>query len=264
VLTTVFIFIFGLCIGSFLTVVVYRVPRKISVVNPIRSFCPDSETTLSWWENIPLISYAILRGKSRYSNHPIPGKYPLIEIVCGFSALASYARYGASPTAVVVFALLAALIAITWIDLEFLIIPNVISFPGMTIGLLLGIASQYTSWFGFPITQGAFDSLLGFLVGGGFFYIIGVGYYICTKRVGLGGGDIKLMGMTGAILGINSVIPTVLVGSIAGVVVGIMTIILKGGSRHSEIPFGPWLALGAAVYMFSDPNLFAVYALRAY
>jgi leader peptidase (prepilin peptidase)/N-methyltransferase len=229
----------------------------------MRSFCTESDEQLAWWENIPLLSYILLRGKSRHSGKPISGKYPLIEALTALVAVGTFIKFGLTPTGIVVFALAAALIAITWIDLEFLIIPNVISYPGMTLGLLLGILSQYTGWFTFPITQSAVDSLMGFLVGGGFFFVVGQGYYLATKRVGLGGGDIKLMGMTGAFLGIGSILPTILIGSVAGVIVGVFTIIISGGGRHSEIPFGPWLSLGAAVYMFADPTSmpFAIFAL---
>lgn len=252
----IFITLFGLCIGSFLTVVVYRVPRKLSVVTPMRSFCPQSDRTLTWWENIPVLSYLILGGKSRYTKNPIPFRYPLIEMMTGAFCIGTYFRFGLTPTSVIIFCLLCSLVAITFIDLEFLIIPNVISFPGMTIGLLLGICAQYTNWLQAPLTQGALDSLLGFLIGGGFFYAVGAGYYLLTKRVGLGGGDIKLLGMTGAILGVNSVIPTILAGSLIGVVVGVLSIVLKGGGRHSEIPFGPWLSLGTILYIFGGAQLF--------
>lgn len=255
--TAIFVFLFGLCIGSFLTAVVYRVPRKISLLNPKRSFCTKSNTQLAWWENIPLLSYLFLGGVSRHSGEKISGKYPLIEFITGMLAVASYAKYGATPTALVVFALAATLIAITWIDLEFMIIPDVISFPGMIIGFILSITSQYNpEMFQHPITQSAWETLLGFLIGAGFFYVIGNAYYFFTKRHGLGGGDVKLMGMTGAILGYNSILPTIMIGSIAGSVVGIATILISGGGRHSEIPFGPWLSLGAAVYLFADPSLF--------
>lgn len=252
----IFILVLGLCIGSFLTVVVYRVPRKISVITPMRSFCPQSDKKLTWWENIPVISYLILGGKSRYTKKAIPFRYPLIEMMTAAFAVATYFRFGLSPTALVIFCLVCSLIAITFIDLEFLIIPNVISFPGMTFGLLLGIAAQYTDWFQAPITESAFDSLLGFLIGGGFFYAVGTGYYLVTKRVGLGGGDIKLLAMTGAILGVNSVIPTILSGSMIGVVVGLLSMFIKGGNRHSEIPFGPWLSVGTVLYIYGGAELF--------
>lgn len=252
----IYIVLFSLCIGSFLTVVVYRVPRKLSIVTPARSFCPQSDKKLTWWENIPVLSYLILGGKSRYTKKAIPFKYPLIEMMTAAFGIATYFRFGLTPTGVIIFCFVCSLIAITFIDLEFLIIPNVISFPGMIFGLLLGICAQYTNYIQLPLTQSAMDSLLGFLCGGGSFYLIGTGYLLATKREGLGGGDVKLLGMTGAILGINSVLPTILSGSLIGAVVGILSIFIKGGDRHSEIPFGPWLSLGAILYIYGGVELF--------
>lgn len=242
----------GLLIGSFLNVCIYRIPRKLSIVSPYRSFCPACQRQLQSWHNIPLVSWLLLRGRCGYCKHPISGQYPLVELVSAGLAFLSVLRFGASPTGILVYALCATLLVITFIDLEFKIIPNVISFPGMTFGLLLGIVSQYTQWFTFPITQSAADSLFGFLAGGGFFYAISLIYYLVAKRVGLGGGDIKLLGMTGAILGLSSVAPTIFAGSLAGAVVGISLIAIKGGGRHTEIPFGPWLSLGALIYIFAD------------
>ncbi|MCB0321325.1 MAG: prepilin peptidase [Bdellovibrionales bacterium] len=251
-MTIVLLLLFGLCIGSFLNVVIYRVPRKLSVTTPRRSFCTSCERTLLWWENIPVLSWLVLRGKCKECKSPISGRYPFVEVLTGFAAFASYLHFGPTPTALIVFAITASLIAITFIDLDFKIIPNVISFPGMTLGLLLGILSQYTGYFTEPVTQSAWDSLTGFLCGGGFFYVVGLLYYAFTKRVGLGGGDIKLLAYTGAALGVDSVIPTIFAGSLVGAVVGVVTVLIKGGGRHTEIPFGPWLSLGAIIYMFFD------------
>lgn len=133
----------------------------------------------------------------------------------------------------------------------------------MTIGLILGIVSQYTDLFRCrpfqalcPVTQDAYDSLLGFAIGGGFFWSIGWIYFLFTKKEGLGFGDVKLMAMTGAILGIQSIIPTVILGSLSGAIIGIMVMVATGGGRHTEIPFGPWLALGTVIYIFFDPAFF--------
>lgn len=249
----------SLCIGSFLNVCIYRVPRRLSVIKPARSFCPACRAQLTTFENIPLLSWLLLRGRCRSCRAPISGQYPLVESASAIAALAAYFHFGLTLTALVVYLLCAALIVISFIDLEFKIIPDVISFPGMTLGLILGILSQYTSLFSWPVTESALDSLLGFLVGGGFFYLVGVLYYACTKRVGLGGGDIKLMGLTGAVLGIQSIWPTIFLGSTIGAAVGIAAVVIRGGSRHTEIPFGPWLSLGALIYMFANPDTFRLF-----
>ncbi len=255
----IFIGLFGLFIGSFLNVCIYRVPRKLSVNRPVRSFCPSCDKSLLWWHNVPVISWVLLRGKCHFCKASISGQYPLVELLSVAAALASYVHFQLTPTAFVIYVLTATLIVITFIDLEFKIIPNVISFPGMIIGLCLGILSQFTGWFAYPVTQSAIDSLLGFLVGGGFFYVISIFYYAVSKRVGLGGGDIKLLAMTGAILGIASVPTTIFAGSLLGAVVGVLTIIIRGGGRHTEIPFGPWLALGVIVHIFTDLPFFRIF-----
>ncbi len=249
--------VFGLCIGSFLNVVIYRLPRKLSVSFPRRSFCPGCQMMIQWYDNLPVLSWILLRGKCRGCKTKISPQYPVVEALSALAAIETVIRFDVTPTAFVIYALVAALIAITFIDLEHKIIPNLISFPGMTLGLLLGIASQYTHAFQSPpITRDALDSLLGFIVGGGFFHVIGAVYYLFTKRVGLGGGDIKLMAMTGAILGWESVPTTIFMGSLIGSVVGIGMMVVRGGGRHIEIPFGPWLSLGAIIYIFSDIRWF--------
>ena len=247
---------FGLIIGSFLNVCIYRVPRKLSVVSPARSYCPPCERQLTALENIPIISWIVLGGKCKTCKTSISGQYPLVEALSALAAAESYLHFGFTPTGAVIYALTAALIVITFIDFEFKIIPNVISYPGITIGLIIGAVSQFTGWFDFPISQSAWDSLLGMYAGGGFFWVIGEIYYRVTKTVGLGGGDVKLMGMTGAVLGLQSVASTIFLGSLLGSVVGIAMILFRGGSRKSEIPFGPWLSLGAILYVFTGVDFF--------
>ncbi len=206
--------LFGLLIGSFLNVCIYRVPRGLSVVSPARSFCPACKTQLRFFENFPILSWIVQNGKCRTCKVQISGQYPFVEALSAIATAATYIQFGLNPTSVVLFLLIETLIVISFIDLEFKIIPNVISFPGITLGLFLGIASQYSGHFSWPLTQSAFDSLVGMYAGGGFFYLIGWVYFYFTKQVGLGGGDVKLMGMTGAILGWQSVAPTIFLGSL--------------------------------------------------
>lgn len=248
--------IFGLVIGSFLNVCIYRVPRKLKVNNPRRSFCTSCNAQLHWYENVPVFAWLIQRGRCRHCQAPISGRYPLVELLSALAMVASYVYYGLTPTAAVVYAITAALIVISFIDLDFKIIPNVISLPGICIGLGLGLIGEIAPVFHPPITTGILDSVIGMLAGGGFFFIIGEAYYLCTKSDGLGGGDIKLMGMTGAVLGWQSVAPTIFVGSLCGAVVGIFLIVFRGGNRKLEIPFGPWLSLGALSYLFTDIPFF--------
>lgn len=250
------VIIFGLIIGSFLNVAIHRVPRKMSVSHPARSICPNCERQLTCWENIPVLSWILLFGKCKGCKAPISGRYPLVEILSGIAAAACYIRFGLNPTGILLYIFTVTLIVTTFIDFEFRIIPNVISFPGMTIGLVLGIVSQYTGIFELPITQSALQSLLGFLCGGGFFWAIGEVYYRLYGRVGLGGGDIKLTAMIGAILGVKAIIPTIFAGSLVGAVVGVAMMLLQGTGRKTEIAFGPWLATGALLFIFADIEIF--------
>ena len=250
--------LFGLLIGSFLNVCIYRVPRKLSVAVPPRSYCPSCNRQLSALENLPLLSWIFLGAKCRTCSAPISGQYPLVEMLSAIGAVACYIRFGLTPTAVLIYAITAALIVITFIDFEFKIIPNVISYPGITIGLLSGALNQYIQLFDFPISPSAWDSLIGMYAGGGFFWVIGEVYYRMTDTVGLGGGDVKLMGMTGALLGWESVAPTIFVGSLLGSIIGIGIIIFRGGHRRTEIPFGPWLAAGTLIYIFNDIPWFRI------
>ena len=243
-------------IGSYLNVCIYRVPRKTSVFHPARSFCPKCETQLKWNDNIPVLSWLLLGGKCRYCKDVISGRYPFVEVLSVIAGLLSYFKFGLTPTGILIYFFTITLLVITFIDLDFKIIPDIISLPGTTIGFIIGCIQEVNPIFSRPITSGGFDTLLGFLVGAGTFYVIGYIYYFMTKRWGLGGGDIKLLGFSGALLGWKSVIPTIFAGSLFGAFFGIAVLYLKGGGRHSEIPFGPWLALGILLYVFVDLPFF--------
>jgi len=244
-------------IGSFLNVAIYRVPRKLSVTKPRRSFCPKCQAQLTWYDNIPVISWLILLGgKCRSCKTKISGRYPLVELLSAVAAAATYIQYGFTPTGLIIYLVTATLIVISFIDFDFKIIPNVISLPGIVIGLLLGVVSHFTGWFDPKVTQGIDDSIIGLLAGGGFFFVVSELYFRATKREGLGGGDIKLLAMLGAILGWRCVAPTIFVGSFIGAIVGLLIMFFKGADRQLEIPFGPWLSLGTLIYLFTDYNLF--------
>jgi len=251
-----FIFLFGLQIGSFLNVLIYRLPRKISIIDPVRSACPNCKAQISWYDNIPVLSWIILRGKCRKCGAGISFVYPLIEFLSGVLALACYLHFGLNGTAVVCYLFLATLLAITIIDLQFMIIPDKINKPGMVIGLVIGVLNEFTHTFDAPITNGALDSVLGGLLGYGLLYFIAWAYFKSSGTAGLGGGDIKLMGFTGTLLGVNSIFPSLLIASLSGVIIGVTTLLISRKGLKTEIPFGPWLALGIACHMFGlDPIL---------
>src|SRR4030043_317985 len=241
--------IFGAILGSFLNVCIYRLPKEESIVWP-GSHCPHCKNSIKFYDNIPLISYLLLRGKCRYCKGPISAQYPLVEGITALSSLVLFMRFGPSLAYITYFAFVAALMVITVIDLYHQIIPDVISLPGIGVGLLASlIISQITF----------FNSLIGVLLGGGSLFLVATLYQWLFKREGMGGGDVKLLAMIGAFLGWKAVILTILLGSLVGSITGIIIIILKGKDFKYAIPFGPFLSLGAVISLFYGENIIRWY-----
>lgn len=245
----VIIFIFGLIVGSFLNVCIYRLPRNMSIIRP-SSACPSCNTPIKPWDNIPVLSYIFLRGKCRKCGERISIRYPLIELLNGFFYLAVFQFFGMGWHLPVLFALASAMIVITFIDLDFQVIPDVITLPGIIIGLfsasflLPDPFSLQSSALSLPVV-GFKNSIIGLLLGGGLFYLI-----VVLSRGGMGGGDIKMMAMVGAFMGWKAVFLTTFIGSLTGSIVGISLMVFKGKGRKTKIPFGPFLALGSVITLF--------------
>jgi leader peptidase (prepilin peptidase)/N-methyltransferase len=230
----------GLLIGSFLNVVIARVPEGRSLLRP-GSACPGCGTAIAWHDNVPLVSFAALRGRCRACGMSIPWRYPLVEAVTGALFGAAGFAFGITPWAFVSAALLAALVAITMIDLERQIIPDVISLPGILAGLLANLATGHVSWL---------ESLLGIVLGGGVFWAIAVAGSWWSGQEAMGGGDIKLAAMLGAFLGWKVLLLSLFVSAVGG---GILAAALMGTGlrgRKDPLPFGPFLAAGGAVALF--------------
>jgi leader peptidase (prepilin peptidase)/N-methyltransferase len=238
-----FSFILGLAIGSFLNVVIHRVPLGMSISHP-PSRCPKCKTPIRWYWNIPLVSWLALRGRCAKCRTPISVRYPLVELLTGFLALAVELRYGVTGWALFQFAFVAALVAITFIDLDHMIIPDVISLPGIAVGL----AGQAL----LPEGQ-LIPALIAVVVGGGGFLLIAWVHEKLRGVEGLGGGDIKLLGMIGAFTSPLAILQTILVGSLVGSIVGIAYLSASGKGSQARIPFGPFLAFGAlTAVLFPD------------
>jgi len=237
--------IFGAIVGSFLNVCIYRLPKEESIVWP-GSHCIHCKKPIKFYDNIPLISYLLLRGKCRYCKGPISTQYPLIEGITAFSSLVLLMRFGLSLTYITYFAFVAALIVITVIDLYHQIIPDVISLPGIGVGLLASLIIHQITFL---------DSLVGTLLGGGSLFLVATLYQWLFKREGMGGGDVKLLAMIGAFLGWKAVILTILLGSLIGSIIGIIIMVLKGKDFKYAIPFGPFLSLGAVIALFYGPSI---------
>jgi leader peptidase (prepilin peptidase)/N-methyltransferase len=248
-LTEFLIFVFGICIGSFLNVCIYRLPESKSIVHP-RSMCPRCGTLIASYDNIPILSYMVLRGKCRYCGARISLRYPVIECISGIFAVGVFLKYGLSFEALIYFTFIATLLVITFIDIDHQIIPDVISLPGIPI--------FFAASFALPdITL--VESILGVLIGGGSLWIVAQLYYVLTRKEGMGGGDIKLLAMMGAIIGWKGVLFTIFVASAIGTVVGILVMLKTRTSMKLKVPFGPFLAIGAIAYIFLGPQLMAWY-----
>ncbi len=236
----VMVFVLGCCIGSFLNVLIYRLPQKQSLVLP-GSHCPQCGEDIAFYDNIPLLSYLILRGRCRHCRAWISPRYPMVEAMAGLLALALFRRYGMEPQFFIEFVFVVMLLAIAFIDLDTFLIPNVLSLSGLVLGLLTSFLSIRLTWI---------DSVLGVVIGGGFLYLIAIGYQYLRHQDGLGGGDIKLLGMIGAFLGVPGVVLTVIVASVVGAAVGLIAMHRSGEGMKTMLPFGPFLSLGALVYTF--------------
>jgi len=227
--------VFGLIIGSFLNVVIARVPARKSLWKP-RSACPGCDAAIAWHDNVPLLSFVALRGRCRRCGMTIPWRYPIVEGTTSALFAFAYWQFGPTTDFVTAAVLLSILIAITSIDLQHQIIPDVISLPGIVAGVVANLASARVPWI---------DSILGIVIGGGTFLVI-----ILASGGGMGGGDMKLGALLGAFLGWKVVLLTIFIAVILGGALAVALIASGLRGRKDPIPFGPFLAAGGAVSLF--------------
>lgn len=246
------IFALGLIVGSFLNVCIYRIPLELSIVWP-GSACPKCQRPIRAIENVPILSYLALRGKCRGCGQRISLIYPAVELLNGLMYLAVLYRFGLGWHLPVYLALMSSLIVITFIDLEHQIIPDRFTLGGLPIALIAAalvlpdpfLRSQILGW-----KQALGGAALGF----GLFFAIAV-----LSGGGMGGGDIKLMALVGALAGWKGVLLTTFIGSLVGSVVGGFLIAFKGGGRKTKVPFGPFLALGLLATLFFGQEILRWY-----
>lgn len=238
-------FVVGLIVGSFLNVCIHRLPLSLSIVRP-RSRCPQCGSAIRPWDNIPVASYLLLRGRCRDCGGRIPLRYPLVELLTGAFGALTILRFGFGATALVAFLLVCALLVVTFIDLDHRIIPDVISLPG----ILFGLAASFGPGLVPPL-----DSLIGLLLGGGVLFLVAWGYQWLARREGMGGGDIKLLAMIGAFLGWKGVAVTLFIASLSGTLAGLAVMLRRTEGMKAAVPFGPFLSIGAIAYLFRGPEL---------
>ena len=239
ILTGMIIFVIGLVIGSFSNVCIYRIPRNESLVSP-GSHCPQCNKPIPFYDNIPVISYILLKGKCRYCGQPIPLQYPIVELATGLFYLALYLFYGLQLITIIYMILCTLLIIISFIDLKERIIPDVLSLPFIAIGFIVSF---------FLRTLSPIDSLLGILAGGGSLLIIAIAGTYLFKKEAMGGGDIKLAAMIGAFLGWQLTLLSLFLGFFLGSIIGVIVLIINKG-KSDIVPFGPFIALGAMLSIF--------------
>ena len=236
--------IFGLAVGSFLNVCIARLPEGKSLWWP-GSACPHCGAAIGWRDNVPVLSYVALRGRCRACGEPIAWRYPLVEVVTAGLFVLTFLRLGWTPDLPIGLALVAALIAITGIDLLHQIIPDVITVPGILLGFLANSLAGRVSWL---------DSVLGILAGGGIFFVI-----IFVSKGGMGGGDMKLGAMLGAFLGWKVALISLLIAVLSGGGVAAVLLLTRARGRKDPVPFGPFLALGGLAGLLWGETLLAWY-----
>lgn len=245
-----FIFLVGTCIGSFLNVCIYRIPENKSIITP-GSSCPHCSNLIPFYCNIPILSYVFLRGRCKFCNTRISIRYPSIEALTGLFALFLFQKFGLTPALAFWFVFISVLITISFIDIDHQIIPDIISLPGILI---------FASSFYFLPEMTIKSTILGILAGGGSLYAVALFYYYVRKQEGMGGGDIKLLAMIGAATGIKGIFFTIFAGSLFGTAVGIIIMLYtKIADTKLKIPFGPFLSLGAVLYIFYGNELIQWY-----
>ncbi len=239
--------LFGLIIGSFLNVCIYRIPNGKSIVWPA-SFCPKCGNPIKWYDNVPVLSYILLWGKCRHCKEPISCQYPLIEILTSILTVLFVWKWGLTAWTGVVLVAVYCLIILSVIDMKLMIIPDRFSLGLIVFGLAVSWLNPY---FDGSVWHHFLQSLLG--AGVGFLGTLAMALlgYVLFRKEAMGGGDVKLMGGIGALVGWEGVVTTVIFASVLGLIYSLYLMIFKGKRRGDAIPFGPFLSMGALINLFS-------------
>jgi leader peptidase (prepilin peptidase) / N-methyltransferase len=241
----------GLCIGSFLNVCIHRLPLKQSVVHP-GSRCPECGYALRWYDNVPVLSYAALRGRCRSCSRPISLQYPIVEIVTALLFVAHWYAFGPTVMLPVRLVFACALVVLFMIDLEHQILPDVITLPGIVTGIIVSLF----------LPPGPLMSILGVVAGGGLLWAIAEAWYRLRKVDAMGFGDVKMLAMVGAWLGLKMVLLTFVLSSMLGGLIGAVLIGSRRADMATKVPFGTMLAVGALVASLYGDSLLEWYLSR--
>jgi leader peptidase (prepilin peptidase)/N-methyltransferase len=248
------VFVFGLLIGSFLNVCVYRMPKNKSIVFPA-SHCPKCGKNIFWYDNIPVFSFLFLGGKCRFCKTSIHWRYPLVELLTALVLAALFANFGISPKFFAYSVMACGLLVATFVDFEIQEIPDEISIGGTVAGILL--AFVFPSIFATASRFHAlWSSLIGAFVGAACIYVLGAIGKLAFKKEAMGGGDVKLMAMVGAFIGLKLVMLTFFIAPFLGVVPGIISKIKSGAET---IPYGPFLSAAALIAVFFGSKILNIF-----
>lgn len=257
----VFAALFGLVIGSFLNVCIVRIPQEKSIVMPA-SACPKCGAAIKPWDNIPVVSWLLLGGKCRGCKEPISWMYPVVELLTGGLFLGCYLAFGLTTEALKWTIFSALLVVLVFTDMRDRILPNVINYSGFAAGLLLSLVTKPSDGMALWIANRVFDfpppapvisladALLGAAFGSGLLWLVAEFYFRLRKREGMGLGDVKMMLMAGAFLGLKRTLLTILAGSVLGSVLGLAFMMAKRKDSDYELPFGTFLGMAAVLVMF--------------
>jgi leader peptidase (prepilin peptidase)/N-methyltransferase len=248
-LLSAFAVLFGLIWGSFLNVVIHRLPAGQSLVSP-RSRCPSCGKPVAGYDNIPVLSYVVLGGRCRSCRAGISLRYPAIEAAIGAASLLAFLRHGVSLEYAFELAFVAAMVALIFIDFDHQILPNSITLPGALIGLALAAPRPGITFR---------DALLGAILGAGMLFLVAEVYLRLRKVEGLGMGDVKMMGMVGAFVGWKGVLLTLFLGSLSGTLVGIVVMASSKADLRTKLPFGTFLGMGAIATVYFGERLIGWY-----
>lgn len=251
-------FALGAIVGSFLNVVIHRVPRGESIVFPA-SHCPHCNAVIKPYDNVPILSFLLLRARCRSCREPISWRYPLIELANALFYLAIYERTGPTAGFLAVAALISMTLVLIYIDLEIQILPDVIDLPGVVLGLGMGAMHFGALYPDLLLARTFAESATGAVVGAGVILVIRLLYQLIRKAEGMGLGDVKMMAMLGAVLGWEPLFPLLLIASFTGAIVGLGLAMKSGKGLQVALPFGVFLGIAFLAVLFFGPTLWGWY-----
>jgi len=252
------VFVFGACIGSFLNVCIHRIPRDESIVRP-RSRCPGCGHMIAWYDNVPLLSYALLGARCRHCRTPIAFRYWLVEFITALCFLLVWLTYGLELRTPVYWLVTGALIAGSFIDLEHMILPDRITIGGIIAGPLVSLVVPRLHLGCEHPLEALRASLIGLFVGVGLLLLIALFGRLIFKKDAMGMGDVKLLGAIGAFMGMHAVFFTIVVSSLVGSIAGVGLILAAKKGMQSKIPYGPYLAIAAMAWFLGGSRLWQAY-----